>query len=145
MTFKAFIIHRLSLFFMLTTLISLAIFIIGSAFDPGAKLSYEDLLTPVTYAACCVLPTFATYSRRELSAKEMLPRMLIEVAMIEAVMLFLAWRSPVIDTGRPSVILTISGSVFIINVLARIYSWLRDSARAREINADLRKFQQQEN
>ena len=38
MSFKQFFIEKLSLFFMLTTLITIAIFVIGSAFDADARL-----------------------------------------------------------------------------------------------------------
>ena len=72
MSFKQFFIEKLSLFFMLTTLITIAIFVIGSAFDADARFGYAAMMTPLRYAACCVLPTFATYSRRELKKKELI-------------------------------------------------------------------------
>lgn len=142
MTFKLFFIQRLSLFFMLTTLITVAVCVVGSVFDAGAMYGYDAMLTPLTYAACCVVPTFVTYSKHELRPKELILRMGLEFALIEAVMLFLAFRSPVIDTGRPAVVLAIAGSVLVIYVLARVLSWLRDLAEAKKINGDLIRFQQ---
>ena len=142
MSFKQFFIEKLSLFFMLTTLITIAIFVIGSAFDADARFGYAAMLTPLRYAACCVLPTFATYSRRELNTKELIARLALELVLIEAVMLFFAFTSPVIDTNRISVVLVIAGSVLIIYVMARLFSWLRESAEARVLNEDLRRFRQ---
>ena len=142
MSFKRFFINKLSLFFMLTTLITAAVFLVGSAFDPDARFGYDALLTPMRYAACCVIPTFVTYSARELKTKEMMGRMVLELILIEAVILGLAFRSPAIDTGRPSVVLVIAGSVLVIYTLARLISWFRDSAQARDLNADLLKFQE---
>ena len=136
MSFKQFFIEKLSLFFMLTTLITIAIFMIGSAFG------YAAMMTPLRYAACCVLPTFATYSRRELKKKELIARMALELVLIEAVMLFIAFTSPVIDTDRVSVVLVIAGSVLIIYIMARLFSWLRESAEARVLNDDLQRFRQ---
>lgn len=143
MTFRTFIIHKLTLFFMLTTLITVAIYITGSVFDPGARFGYESMLTPLVYSACCVLPTFVTYSKRELSAREMIPRMALELVLIEGVMLGLAFSSSAIDTTRPAVVLAIAGSVLAIYLLARLFGWLRDSAQAKQLNADLQRFQQQ--
>lgn len=142
MSFKQFFIEKLSLFFMLTTLITIAIFVIGSAFDADARFGYAAMLTPLRYAACCVLPTFATYSRRELKKKELIARMALELVLIEAVMLFFAFSSPVIDTTRISVVIVIAGSVLIIYVMARLFSWFRESAEARVLNDDLQRFRQ---
>ena len=142
MSFKQFFIEKLSLFFMLTTLITIAIFVIGSAFDADARFGYAAMMTPLRYAACCVLPTFVTYSRRELKKKELIARMALELVLIEAVMLFFAFTSPVIDTNRISVVLVIAGSVLIIYTMARLFSWLRESAEARVLNEDLQRFRQ---
>lgn len=142
MNFKQFFVEKLSLFFMLTTLITIAIFVVGSAFDAEAHFGYDAMLTPLRYAACCVLPTFATYSRRELKKKELIARMALELILIEAVMLFFAFTSPAIDTTRISVVLVITGSVLIIYVMARLFSWLRESAEAKVMNEDLLRFRQ---
>jgi len=142
MSFKQFFIEKLSLFFMLTTLITVAIFVVGSAFDADARFGYEAMLTPLRYAACCVVPTFATYSKRELKKKELIIRMVLELVLIEAVMLFFAFSSPAIDTHRISVVLVIAGSVLIIYVMARLFSWLRESAEAKGMNEDLQRFRQ---
>lgn len=142
MSFKQFFVEKLSLFFMLTTLITIAIFVVGSVFDAEAHFGYDAMLTPLRYAACCVLPTFATYSRRELKKKELIARMALELILIEAVMLFFAFTSPAIDTTRISVVLVITGSVLIIYVMARLFSWLRESAEAKVMNEDLLRFRQ---
>ena len=127
---------------MLTTLISVAIFVVGSVFDGDSRFGYDAMLTPLRYAGLCVLPTFATWSRRELRPGELVARMVLEWALIEGVMLALAFSSPVIDTSRPAVVLTLGGSVLAIYALARCLSWLRDTMVARSLSADLRRFQQ---
>ena len=70
MSLPQFLIKKLSLFFMLSTLITVAVSLIGSHFDSEAGLSYHALLSPLFYAACCVLPSFVTYSGRELKPRE---------------------------------------------------------------------------
>ena len=133
MSFKHFFIHKLSLFFMLTTLITVAVCVIGSVFDANARFGYDAMLTPVRYAACCVIPTFVTYSKREL---------VLELILIEAVMLGLAFASPAIDTSKSSVVLVIAGSVLVIYILARFFSWLLDAAEAKKLSTELLSFQQ---
>ncbi len=141
MEFKRFLVNKLILFFMLSTLITVAISLIGYAFDGDARFGYAELLTPIMYAALCLLPTLVTYSKRELSPKEMLLRKAIMLLLIEAAILFIAFTSPAIDTGRVSVVLTIAGSVLVIFVLTNLFLWLKDSAEAKKLNLDLAAFQ----
>ena len=141
MEFKRFLINKLILFFMLSTLITVAVSLIGSAFDPDSRFGYDALLVPVVYAALCMLPTLVTYSKRELAPKQMLIRKAIMLVLIEAVVLLIAFKSSVIDTHRIQVVLVITGSVLVIFVLANLFLWLKDSAEAKKLNLDLEKFQ----
>lgn len=141
MSFKQFLIKQLSLFFMLTTLITLAIVLLGSAFDGEARFGYDALLSPLTYAGCCVLPGFVTFSRREPKPRELLLRRVLRFLLTEAVVLLLAWRSPVVDSSRPIVMLTIAGSVLVIFLLVLLIDWLTNSAEAKKANVELLEFQ----
>ena len=141
MEFKRFLVNKLILFFMLSTLITVAIVLIGSAFDPEAQFGYKDMLVPIEYAALCMLPTFVTWSKRELSPKVLLVRKAIMLVLIEGVILFIAFMSDVIDTSRIGVVLAIAGSVLVIFVLANLFVWLKDAAEAKKLNRELEAFQ----
>ena len=139
--FKQFLIDKLILFFMLTTLILFAIFFIGSAFDADARFGYDAILAPVEYAFLCVLPTFVTYSRRELKPGELLFRIVLEFLLIEAIVLGAAFHSALMDTTRISVVLTIAGSVLVIFLLVHIFAWLMDSIESMKMNQALAQLQ----
>ena len=139
---KHFLVRTLTLFFMLSTLITVAISVIGSAFAPEGSVPYADMLTPLRVAGCCVLPTLVMYSRRELTRREILWRMGLELVLIEAVVLLLAFTSPVIDTGRPAVVLSIAVSVPVIFGLVCLFGWLWNSVQANRMSAELHRFQQ---
>ena len=141
MEFKRFLVNKLILFFMLSTLITVAIVLIGSAFDPEAQFGYKAMLVPIEYAALCMLPTLVTYSKRELSPKALLVRKAIMLVLIEGVILFIAFTSDVIDTSRIGVVLAIAGSVLVIFVLANLFVWLKDAAEAKKLNRELETFQ----
>ena len=66
MDLKQFFLQKLSLFFMLTTLITIVICMFGLSLDANARFGYDELLTPVRLAALCVIPTFVTFSRHDL-------------------------------------------------------------------------------
>jgi FtsH-binding integral membrane protein len=141
MELKRFLVNKLILFFMLSTLIAVAVFLIGSAFDSSARLGYDALLVPIEYAALCMLPTLVMWSKRELSARELLVRKALMLVLLEGVILFIAFTSPVIDTSSVRIVLTIAGSVLIIFVLANLFLWLKNFAEAKNISRDLEQFQ----
>ena len=141
MSLLQFLVKKLNLFFLLTTLITVAVCLLGSAFDPEGRFGYADLLSPLLYAGCCVLPSLVTYSRRELKPRAWMARRALQLLLTEAVMLTLAWRSPVIDTSRSAVVLGIAGSVLVIYLLVFLFSWLSNSAQARQVNQELLQFQ----
>ncbi len=140
MEFKKFLIEKLTLFFMLSTMITAAVYLIGSAYDRDALFGYDALLSPMRYAALCILPTFVTWSRRELSMRELLFRKALMLVLVEGVILYMAFTSPVIDTGRMQVVMTLMGSVLVIFLLVNLFLWLRDLAEAGRMNQDLENF-----
>ena len=99
------------------------------------------MLLPIEYAALCMLPTFVTWSRRELSPKALLFRKGLMLVLIEAVMLGIAFTSDMIDTDRPEVVFVIMGSVLVIFVLANLFLWLKDAAEAKKLNTELEQYQ----
>ncbi len=141
MELRRFLAGKLTLFFTLSTLIAAAVSLIGGAFDGGARFGYDALLAPMKYAALCLLPTLVTWSRRELSAKEMLVRKALMLVLLEAEILLIAFTSPAIDTARAEVVLTLAGSVLVIFALANLFAWLRESAEAKCMSRDLARFQ----
>ena len=140
MEFKRFLVNKLILFFMLSTMITVAVSLIGSEFDGDASLSYDTMITPVKYAALCLLPTFVTWSRHELSLREMLLRKALVLVLLEAVILLIAFTSPVIDTENGWVVLTLVGSVLVIFLLVNLFTWVRESAEAKRMTLDLEEF-----
>ena len=141
MEMKRFLVNKLILFFTLSTLITVTVALVGSVFDPGARFGYKTMLMPIGYAALCMLPTFVTWSRRELSPKALLFRKALMLVLIEAVMLVIAFTSAAIDTARTEVVLVIMGCVLVIFVLVHLFLWLKDSAEAKKLNTELENFQ----
>ena len=141
MNLKQFLIRKLMLFFTLSTLITVAICILGTSFDPAARFGYDGFLSPLIYAGACVIPSLVTWSKRELTPRELLLRELLQFLLTEAVVLGLAFWSTAIDTSRPTVVMGIAGSVLVIYLLVFLISWAVNSAEARETDRELQEFQ----
>lgn len=67
------------------------------------------------------------------------------LVLLEAVIMWIAWTSPVIDTGNLQVVLTLGASVLVIFLLVNLFLWLRDSAEAKKMNEDLAMLQRFQN
>lgn len=141
MNFRQFIINRAIQFFMLTTLISAAICVLGLIYDNEARFGYDAFLSPLIFAAACTAPTLVTYSKRELTAKELLPRMVLEFLLIEAVVIAIAYFSPRINTTKPSVVISLAISVFIIYILICFFEWIKETVEAKQMNQYLQIIQ----
>ncbi len=141
MSFKQFLIKKLFQFFMLTTFITVAIWVLGSMYDKEALFGYEAYLSPLLFAGACIVPTLVTFSTKELSIKKLIPRMVLEVILIEAVVLGIALLSPDINTEKPAVIVVLSISVLIIYALVCLMEWIKESIEAKQMNQDLLKLQ----
>lgn len=141
MDFKQFLTQKLMLFFTLSTLIGVAMYILGDILDPNARFGYDLLLSPMIYAGACVLPSLAAWSKRELKPRELLLRELIQFLLTEAIVLELSFSSSAIDTSRPDIVVGIAGSVLVIYLLAVLLSWLVNSAQAKKVNEELLAFQ----
>ena len=93
-------------------------------------------------AGLCILPTVVTYSRKKLTAKQMLVRHAIQLVLIEGVMMLIAFTSDTIDSSRPAVLLLIGGAVMLIYVLAVLFLWLGQVSESKKMTAQLHQLQQ---
>ena len=144
MTVKEFVVKRIKLFFFLTVMILIAQAVIGTIAAPGQTLHirYIELLSPLYMAGLCILPTVVTFSRKKLTAKQMLVRHAVQLLLIEGVMMLIAFTSPEIDSSSPAVLLLIGGAVLVIYVLAVFLLWLGQVSESKKMTAQLHALQQ---
>lgn len=141
MTVKEFLLRRLQLFFFLSVMILIAQAIIGTIVEPGVTLHirYIDLLSALRIAALCILPTVVTYSRKKLSAKQMLVRHIIQLLLIEGVM-FVFIRLNGLFSPRVAVLIGIA--VFVIYALSILIAWLQQLHESKKMTEQLKALQQ---
>ena len=66
MSFKEHFKSVMSQFFVIATLINIAMFVLGEIFRPDDKFGYEALLAPIIYAAVSLVPMLCMYSKKKL-------------------------------------------------------------------------------
>ena len=127
-------------FFIITTLICIAIFVLGSVFRPEERYGYEIMIYPVIYGAMTCIPGLIMYTKKELSVKQMIIREIIQLLIIIAIILFLVFGG--LPLTRETIILraAVALSVVIIYILVCIIRWRLDMNTAVRMTEDLEKW-----
>ena len=144
MTIKEFLISRVQLFFLLTTLILAASAVIGAVIAPEEELHYYQLFSPMAFAGLCVLPTCVSFFRKEPTLGQFIFRKAIELILIECIILFII--SPPDDGSIPALLfyVILGAVVLVIYVLALLIMWLQKYRQSKKLTDQLKKLQTSE-
>ena len=129
------------LYFILVTLITILLMVVGMLFDSDRTLSYEAYFSPLFYALIGVIPVFFFKSDKELSMKRLVIRNIIYVLIIEAAMLFIVFKAPNIPSDRIEVVISIAVGILIVYILSLVVEYIFELTQARELNAYLEEYQ----
>ena len=123
MTLREFIIKRVQIFFFLVTMILIAQVIIGNAIAPEQVLHYSDLTSTLIMAGLCMLPSVVTYSKKELSLRQLFIRQAIQLVLIEGIMLTMATIGIDNNPQKPFSLFLIGAVTLVIYVLTILAMW----------------------
>lgn len=141
MSFKEHFKAVLSQFFVVATLINLAIFILGEIFRPEERFGYEAFLAPIIYAALSLVPMLLMYSKKELTVKQHIIRELLQLIVVEIILIFFGLGAKSFEPENITLTSSFALSVFVIYILVYVIAWLLDLNTAKQINNDLKSFQ----
>lgn len=139
MSFKAFLKRCLMDFFIITTCVTVAMAVLGMSFAPTARIGYDAFLSPIIFGFVSLLPSFVTYSRKELSLKQALIRKVLHFAALETTLIAFGFLSGLITLIAEA--LNFSVTVFIVYLAVNLISWWLDKKEAGEINKMLKAMQ----
>lgn len=128
-------------YFVLVTLINVAIFVSGSITQPDSRFGYSVFIMPLLYALAGILPQLVMYSRHELSIKEILLRKLIQLLLIELLVNGIILSENALRPEYTSIIKTISICIVLVFILANVISWIMDYTSAQKLTRELAEFQ----
>lgn len=141
MTLKEFLIKKVQLFFFLVTMILLAQVVLGNVFEPDRVLYYKDFAGTFMMAFLCMLPTIVTYSKKELTLKQMLFRHAVQLVLIEGIMFTLAVSGIEETPDKILEVALICVSVAVIYALAILMMWYRQYLESKNLNKLLKNIQ----
>lgn len=129
-------------FFIIVTLVNLAIFICGTFFAPEQKITYAAFIVPILDGLLGIIPGLIMYSKRELTLKQMIVREFIQLASIELIILFFTIGVSGFNSANLLNISMVAASVAIIYVLVVLIRFFLDSRNAKKMTNDLKAFQE---
>ena len=126
--------RAINLYFMLVTLITILMMALGMTFDAERTFSYSAYASPLVYAAIGVIPVFIQGKEKELSVKRLVLGRITGLAIIEIIILFIAFSSENVPTEKRAVVAGIAIGIIVIYVLANVLEYLFEKREARELN-----------
>lgn len=139
MSFKAFLKKCLMEYFIITTCVTAAIAILGLSLDPAAKFGYEAYFSPLIFGLVSLVPSFITYSRRELSFRQALVRKVLHAIVLEAMLIAFGFWAGILHGAAAASFFGLA--VFIVYLAVNLISWQLDKKDAGEINKTLKSLQ----
>lgn len=140
MTKKDFAIKLLNMFFIVTTLITIVMGVMGLIWERDRLLTYEVMFSPVIIGFISVLPSIVMYSKKELTLRQLVIRKVLHLCLLEIELIAFSkimgiWNKVI---GLPFVV-----SILIVAVLVQVFLWLIGIQRANTITNELKAFQKQ--
>ena len=142
---KKLIRDMINTYFMLVTMITGVMAILGTYFMPEVVFGYKDFSAPLIYAAYATLPNIVMYAGKELTMKQFLVRKTIQLILIEIIVISVA-LPPVelMKAEGAEIVITLAVSILIIYILTHLIDWFQNYTTAKQMTEELLKFQQRQ-
>ena len=128
-------------YFVIVTLICLAMGIMGLLFDGERTFGYEAFFSPLILGAVSLLPAMVTYSSKELTFRQMMFRKLLQLLLIEVLLMILVFTNGAEDRA---VMIAFAVAVGLVYLGVNGIMWILDNQNAKELNAELAHYQKGE-
>lgn len=128
-------------YFMLVTMISGIMMVLGKRFIPDAQFGYEAFGKPLIYAAYGTLPNVVMYGKKEFTMKQLLIRKMIQLILVEVIVINVAIPAEMIEVGKIEVVASLAISIFVVFVLTHLIAWFQNYMVAKKMTEELLAFQ----
>ncbi|WP_172635877.1 hypothetical protein [Desulfitobacterium dichloroeliminans] len=126
-------------FFIIVTCVTLVIAVLGLIYEPDRRFGYDAYFSPFIFGLIGVVPSFATYSKRELTIRQMIIRKILQLSVLEAMILSFGY---LMDIMYGPMMFAVAGAVFAVFLVVHFFSYAIDYREATRLNAELKVFQE---
>ncbi|MDD6193627.1 MAG: hypothetical protein PUB19_01865 [Lachnospiraceae bacterium] len=141
MSGKDFLKQLITSFFVVVTLVSIAIAILGCVFRPEQRFGYEAFFAPVLYGLLSMIPVAIMYSKKELTVKQLYIRKVLQLFSIEVILYLGGYGIENIKTASKSQTVAFGISIVIVYVLADVISGIINANDAKKLTKMLQQYQ----
>jgi hypothetical protein len=133
-----FIRRQLMTYFIIVTIVTLVIGILGLIYEPGQRFGYEAFFSPLLFGFIGVIPSVVTYSKKELSVKQVRIRMIIQLLVLEVMILSFGY---IVGILKSEMIGSMILSIFAVFIAVNLFQWLLDNKKAIKLTRELKAYQ----
>lgn len=126
-------------FFVITTGITISMYVFCLIFNKDAGFSLDDIGRILKMALISELPYFVFYSRKELDKKQMLIRFMIHIPVLSAVLFYLASLWKWINVNSFNEVLVFFLLIIGVYALVLAASFYKDKKTADKLNDTLKE------
>jgi hypothetical protein len=131
-------------FFIIVTLINVAMLVLGSILRPGQRFGYEAFAYPLVYGVITSIPGLLMGTSRELSVMQTIIREIVELVLIIIALLAIMFGGSTMSKENIIAALSVTVSVVVVFVIVNLLRWLLDKRTADKMTADLAAFQKED-
>ena len=128
-------------FFIIVTLINVAMLVLGGLLMPEQKFGYEAFAYPLIYGVITSIPGLFMGSSKELSIPQTIVRDIIQLLLIITALLVIMFGGRPVDRDTVLSAASVTVSVIIVFILVSLIRWILDSKAAEKMTADLEAYQ----
>lgn len=139
MNFNDFLKKCLMNFFIIVTCVSVVIGIIGLIYEPNRRFGYEAYFSPLIFGAISTISSFVTYSKKELTVRQMIFRNCLQLLVLECLILITGYSFGIMNDK--TILVSVALSIIIVFIIVNIISWLLDFKTAVILNDSLKAYQ----
>lgn len=141
MSGKEYLKETMSSFFVVVTLVSVAIGVLGSIFRPEQRFGYEAFFAPILYGALSMIPIALMYSKKELTVKQFFFRRVLQLLSIEVILYLFGYGITNMKKEPLGQTVAFGVSILVVFVLEEIISGVINSNDAKKLNKLLEQYQ----
>ncbi len=131
-------------FFIIVTLINVAMLVLGGILRPDQQFGYEAFAYPLIYGAITSIPGLFMGSNKEMSLAQAVIREIVQLMLIIVVLLVIMFGGNIMNKDSLVPALSVIASVVIVFVLVNLIRWGLDTRTAEKMTADLEAYQKKQ-
>lgn len=126
-------------YFIIVTGITLVMGLLGILYHPEGRIGYEAFFSPIIFGFLGIIPSLATYSRKELTLGQMRIRKAFQLLLLEGILLTICLTLGLISVDMVG---PLALSIFLLFAAVHGIQWLMGNKKARDLTRGVKEFQQ---